>query len=88
MTPSGSIKIPNYSVKNHISTLKTGDLFILGMRNSVSFIDNKANVCIGEFKCEGRVDSIKISNDGKEIFIYTDQCKFYRIQKNQTKHFM
>ena len=67
-----SDKIPNYEMKNHISTLKTGDLFILGMHHRVSFIDNKANVCIGEFKCEGRVDSIRISNDEKEIFIYTD----------------
>ena len=72
LSPIGSTRIPNYLVKNHISTLKTGDLLIMGMRHKVSFIDIVYNVCIGEFKCEGRVDSIKLSNDQKEIFIYTD----------------
>jgi hypothetical protein len=72
LSPIGSTRIPNYLVKNHISTLKTGDLLIMGMRHKVSFIDIVYNVCIAEFKCEGRVDSIKLSNDKKEIFIYTD----------------
>jgi hypothetical protein len=63
-------------------------MVILGMDSRVSFIDFVSNVCMGEFKCDGRIDSIRISNDKKEIFIYTDKCKLYRIQKNQTKHFM
>lgn len=65
-------KISNYKVKNHISTLKLGDIIILGMDGKVSFIDFESNICLGEFECNGRVDSIRISNDKKEVFIYTD----------------
>lgn len=63
-------------------------MLILGMDNKIAFLDSTTNVCIGEFECDGRVDSIKFSLDKKEIFIYTSQCKLYRIQKNQTLHFM
>ena len=73
---------------NHCSTLKFGDLLINGMKNHVSFIDIKSQVCISEFNCDGTVDRVRVSNDKKEIFIYTDKCKLYRIRMNQTKHFM
>lgn len=83
-----SPKISNYKIRLHINTVKMGDILIFGMDNKISFVDINNNVCIGEFLCEGRVDSIRFSNDRKEIFMYTDQCKLYRIQKNQTKHFI
>lgn len=58
------------------------------MLDKVAFLDEKKGVLLGEFNCVGRVDSIRMSNDEKEMYIYTDKCKFYRIQRNQTKHFM
>ena len=69
-------------------TIKLGGLLINGMRNLVSFVCFESKTCIGEFTCDGRVDRIELSNDKKEIFIYTDKCKFYRIQMNETEHFM
>ena len=75
----GSMKISNYQVLNHIVTIKLGDLLIQGMKNLVSFNDFNNKECIGEFKCDGRVERIRLSNDKKEIFIYTDKYKFYRI---------
>ena len=88
MTIRSLPKIPNFKIKYHISTIKQGDMLILGMDNKIAFIDSTTNVCIGEFECDGRVDSIRFSEDLKEIFMYTHQCKLYRIQKNQTLHFM
>ena len=82
MKNHGSIKVPNYSVLNHIRTMKLGNLLILAMRNSISIICFENKVCIGEFTCDGRVDKMICSNDNKQIFIYTDKCKLYRIQMN------
>ena len=77
-----SIKVANYKMENHIITLKLEGLLINGMRNMVSFVCYQSKTCIGEFACDGRVDRIEASKDKKEIFIYTDKCKFYRIQMN------
>ena len=74
-----SIKIEKYEVVNHITTIQLGEMLVQGMRNLVSFICLKNKVCIGEFMCDGRVDRIRVSNDNKEIFIYTDKCKLYRL---------
>lgn len=52
------------------------------MLDKVAFLDQKNGVLLGEFKCVGRVDSIRMSNDEKELYIYTDKCKFYKIQRN------
>ena len=54
-------------------------MLVLGMLNKVAFLDIEQEVTLGEFKCVGRVDSIRMSNDEKELYIYTDKCKFYRI---------
>ena len=72
MEPQASIKISNYQVKNHISTVKMGDMLVLGMDMRISFVDINSHVCLGEFECDGRVESIGISNDKKEIFVYTN----------------
>ena len=56
-----------------------GHMLVIGMDKKISFVDLVRNVCLGEFECDGRVDRIKISNDQKEIFVYTSQCKLYRI---------
>ena len=56
-----------------------GHMLVIGMDKKISFVDLVTNVCLGEFECDGRVDRIKISNDQKEIFVYTSQCKLYRI---------
>ena len=49
-----------------------GDMLVLGMDMRISFVDINSHVCLGEFECDGRVESIGISNDQKEIFVYTN----------------
>lgn len=61
---------------------------IVGMDGLVAFFHLQSQVCLGEFKCNGQVLCIKASSDQKEVFVFTDECKLYRIFNNQAPHFM
>ena len=74
-----TLTVDNYKMENHVTTFKVGPLVILGMNDKLSFVDVKQKVCLIEFECEGKVDSVRASNDGREIYIYTNDCKLYRI---------
>lgn len=68
---------------HHKTTLLQGEKFlIVGMIGMIAFFNVKNKVCLGEFKCEGKVLNLMTSSDKKEVFVYTDECKFYRIFNN------
>ena len=58
------------------------------MDGSIAFFQLKNKVCVGEFKCEGKILNLQTSSDKKEVFVYADSGKLYRIFINQALHFM